>query len=747
MNRRPPTKEGTALIIALGFLALLTVMILAFAARSRTDRLAGRHYLENARTTQLLHTALADAMENIDATFGTNYPHRLAFGSGNGTGFFISGSVNLSTEEDYLPLGNPPIRTAYENARSTAEWIPVSVDGTEIGRIAYVVVNTSGLLDANSIGNVKTQRRDGRSPAELMLSPELLNELNVSAQLIDADGNKTPAPDTGTAFIHNRDTAWKRFESLRDILTLNTSARGGVIGGDIASFNTYSLYPSNRMNTLLLTEDTDADTLEEVLTEQCGFSDKEAEQLADNYFDYIDADRIPRDLHGSSPEAVPMINEIRLDNVVFEHNVIDPTNVHYEISGELYVETWYPFEPDPPEEIFLDITAADITETSSTDSQAGSIELLDGEDFTGQSLYTTFVVAYTNMSKAVIFPLTEVSSSTDGAFTEYLFAFDYDTTLKLGIAFGENEDTDPTALYFLNETVEINTDEPVDRVENIELELPASAESSDSGVAYSCRDPRINHDFPAHWLEMDATPNAVNDIDDWGEESDLTDKSTIQFYVANQPMTNAAEFGHLSTGKPWDTVRLYAAGEPPDPVLDYFHTPEDLTNTPVRPGCININSPHSNVLATAFWQAPIDDATEITAAQAEILGANLARETGRKWETRSHAGYALADNLPDWGLLTDAQKDSVVANTYRLFGWRDTSYTILLLAQSGTDMNGNGLKDDEIRASRQAVVHVWRDPLTQTAAVTFFGLSDTLRNDVDGGADSWGTLLSAFAPE
>ncbi|MDZ8117874.1 hypothetical protein [Pontiella agarivorans] len=744
MSRRPPTKEGTALIIALGFLALLTVMILAFAARSRTDRLAGRNYLENARATQMLHTALADAMENIDVAFGTNYPARLAFGSGDGSGFPIAGNVNLSTEENYLPLGNHSIRTAYEKAWSTAEWIPVSADNTEIGRIAYVVVNTSGLLDANSIGDAETRRRNGRSPEEIKLSHELLDELNTSAQLIDADGNAVPAPDAGTALIHNRDTAWKRFESLRDIKTLNSSERGSAIGGDIASFNTFSLYPSNRTEHLLLTENTDADEFEQMLTEQCGFSDDETEHIVNNYFDYIDADSVPRALDGSSPEAVPMINEIRLDNVVFDHNVIDPTNVHYEISGELYVETWYPFSNDVPDDAFMEIFAANISTTP--DSKSGNLEILDGEEYAGQSLYTTLVVSYTNMSKAIIFPLTEYASNTDGAFTEYLFEFNYDETLELKTAFYEGEATDPVKLFFLNESIEINFDEPVDRVEDIELELPVSESGSDSTVAYSCRDPRINHDFLADWQEQDSTPHAVNAIEDWGEEADLIDKNSILFYCANRPMTNTAELGFLSTGEPWDTVRLYAAGETPDPVLDYFHTPEDLTHAPIGPGYININSPHSNVLATAFWQAPLGDSRAITAGQAEILGANLARATNPEWKNRSHAGYALADNLPDWNLLTDAQKESLVANTYRLFGWRDTSYTILLLAQTGTDIDNNGLKDEEIRASRQAVVQIWRDPLTEAAAVTFFGLSDTLRNDVDGGADSWGTLLNAFAP-
>ena len=97
-------------------------------------------------------------------------------------------------------------------------------------------------------------------------------------------------------------------------------------------------------------------------------------------------------------------------------------------------------------------------------------------------------------------------------------------------------------------------------------------------------------------------------------------------------------------------------------------------------------------------------------------------------------------------MTRDAQKESIVANSFRLFGERDSLYTIFLVAQAGTDADEDGqIDDNEVRGTQQAVVVVWRDPIRQTAAVVFYGLSDTLHSSMNGGA-TWSTLLDEFRP-
>lgn len=755
MKKLSINKDGAALVITLGFLAILTIMIFAFAVRTRTERLASRSYLDNARANQLLHTALAHAMEHIDLTFGTNYPNRFALSSGNEVEVPISENINFSTEENYLPLGNIDIENAYLDAVDTANWLPISHNNINIGRVAYVVVNTSGLLDANAVGAVNQrnelhERANGLTPKEIQLSPELLPELNTSAQLVNpTNGSLSAADSTGQALVHNRDNAWNRFETLRDLKTLNTNKLGGAIGGKISSFNVFSLYPTTAFQGMELTEPINEQQFkkdfENILTSACGFDVEEANHISENYLDYIDADSIPRNLYGSSPEAVPMINEIWVDNFDFNHEVSDRTNVTYSISGQLHIETWYPF--DDPLSIENDLQLIPSIPSSN------DVEIITGEEFTLVPGYITVVVAYTNLSKALIIPLTEIGlTTTDDLFYQYSYEFEYNDRINFKIPLS-SDDAEFTSFHLLNKAIEMvendrveNDPDVLDRVEDIELKFDFLDEEMTNSIFYSCYDPRLNHYF-ADWVVRDnSTPNEINDLDDWGEEEDLVDKNKIRFFVSNQPMTNAAELGHLSTGQPWDTIRLYAGGETLDPVLDHFYT---ATNTePTRPGLININSPHTNVLATAFYKAPLSNQSpflEITANQALVLGQTLASLSGTANNNISHIGNALTTELPDWESLTDTQKDSIVGNTYRLFGSRDSSYTILLVAQTGTDFDNNGLDDEEITSSQQAIVHVWRDPTSQKAAVTFFGLTDTLRSTF-GGDKSWDEILLDFKP-
>jgi hypothetical protein len=301
----------------------------------------------------------------------------------------------------------------------------------------------------------------------------------------------------------------------------------------------------------------------------------------------------------------------------------------------------------------------------------------------------------------------------------------------------------------MEESIEVLSNAPVDRVENVFFEIFDSASGSESIQYASAIDPRINHDFSdsGHWsLGTTSSPNSINQITEWGEQSDLVDKSQIRLYVRNGPMRNAAELGHLSTGIPWRTVRLYGGdGEILHPVLDHFHANEYRWTASSRPGLINLNSPHTNVLATAFRNAPIQNTP--AAPISESISSDLALQLGSNLATLSDAftnqnysivGLAVSNNIPGWTDFTDAQKEAIVGNTYRLFGWRDTHYTILLAAQT--------LAGDEVQSTQQAVVHIWRDPVTGKCACVFFGLSDTLRTSLVGDHLRWTEILQAFKP-
>ncbi|MEA2067664.1 MAG: hypothetical protein U9P12_00560 [Verrucomicrobiota bacterium] len=756
MNNPHTSKTGAALVIALGFLAILTIMILMFAAQTRTERLSGRAYLSTAQTRHLLHTALARAMEDVDNMAGTNYPSFPALGSQSAE-TNIASTIDFSMEEDYFPAGNMPISNAYLAALGGARWQSVLDTGSDaIGRVGYIIINTSGLLDANRVGGYEInttvealERGSGLSPAELQLSPELLGEFSTNqAPLLLPDGTTDMMSGAELAFAYNRNNSWQRFETLRDVRVLNQ--RGGtVLDSRPESFCTFSLFPSDTIPEMDLSGTVDPATFKNLLITSCDLEPEEADAVYENYLDYIDPDNTPRNLEGSSPEAVPMINEIWMENFSFTQDAQDATNISYKISGDVYVEAWYPFEGAPPPAT-IQFFAADPSATSSN-----RVEVLAGEANIGASDYVTIDATYSNgIVKSFVLELNEAVVELDSTqkFATAKREFSYDDMVTLTDPFDGKKAPLPGSIFVKQEAVEVV--EGLDRVENTELEFSYDGGGLLENQYASCIDPRINHDFsgPAWSNNVPNTPNTPNDIDEWGEESDLTDKNSIRFHVHNAPMENAAELGYLSTGKPWQTVRLY--GQDLHPVLDHFQAGEDLWDTPVRPGLVNQNSTHTNVLATAFLDAPIRIDPEnsapgnrVSVAQARRMAGNLASLTaGNPQRNVSFIGNAVSNNIPDWAELNDAQKESIVANSYRLFGWRNSLFTILLVAQGGADIDDDGvISDDEVRSTQKAVVYAWRDPLTGKAACVFYGLSDTLQSTI-GSGESWGDILQAFEP-
>lgn len=767
MTTTAKKKCGAALVITIGFLAVLIIMILAFAAQTRSGRLAGRAYLSAAQCRQLLNTALVRAMEDIDGNVGTNsYPDFYAIGSvGDGNSSLVARSVNFDMEEDYFPSGNEAIWHEYSTALEAAQWQTITTDSKAVGRVGYITINTSGMLDANQVGGYTNtsppkaaQRAFGMSPAEIHLSKDLLSELSVSPNLVSANGAVTPAVSPTVAFAYNRDNVWRHFESLRDVALLNNHA-GNVMSPPLASFCAGSLFPIlNPPKRINLASAVDKNVFRQTL-QACGLSQSEAQQVYENYLDYVDADNNPYNLDGSSPEAVPMINEIGIENFQFAQNSSDGTNVEYRLSGTLAMETWFPFSDSHPENTIIECTAAD----PNRDLDAGVVEIVEGDSFVARHDYITINVIYSNdVAKAFVLPLTRSSSGTlsEGAFCTTSREFQFDDTIELSQPFEDNLDPDPLEFHIQLQRIDVMDIDTVDRVQNISFTLRSLGEGALLNAYASCIDPRINSDFTniKHWdVRAANTFNAPNAIVDWGEETDLDNKNNIRFQVRNAPLQSAGELGFLSTGEPWRTVRLHNGDKdhPMQPILDRFAAGEPIWISSCRPGLVNLNSPHANVIATAFYEAPTyilpveeDAPPRVSTTQARVIGANLVNLTRGMLETNlSFIGNAVSNNISGWKSLNDAQKDSIVANSYRLFGWRDTQYVLLLAAQNGTDFNDDSLiSDDEVLSTQKAVVQIWRDPVTGKTTCLFYGRSDTLQSSI-GSGETWGTILKDFKPD
>ena len=73
MNRRPKSeKSGVALIMAVGFLAVLILLAVGFAVSMRVERLAARNYSDVVAARQFVRTGMTRAMTDLDARLQTD---------------------------------------------------------------------------------------------------------------------------------------------------------------------------------------------------------------------------------------------------------------------------------------------------------------------------------------------------------------------------------------------------------------------------------------------------------------------------------------------------------------------------------------------------------------------------------------------------------------------------------------------------------------------------------------------------
>ena len=228
-------------------------------------------------------------------------------------------------------------------------------------------------------------------------------------------------------------------------------------------------------------------------------------------------------------------------------------------------------------------------------------------------------------------------------------------------------------------------------------------------------------------------------------------------YVRNADQIDTPyEFTYLlyDQNRPWVTFQMLKDN---DTDGTRFIT-QNLSPYPIGPpkeGRINPYSPHTNTIASAFMDMPVD---EFNSSSPRRLDSGEATQTaelfisyvaGNGWKTNSTPYGENIDLAALEAVIGDSNPwmlESFFRNSYELFNPRDTLFTILLVAQSGTDFNNDDtITDDEIRGTQKAVVYVWRDPQTGKSACVFYGLSDTLQSSI-GSGQSWAEILSEFHP-
>jgi Tfp pilus assembly protein PilX len=240
----PCGRRGVALIIVLGLLGLLLISAVSFAVLMRTERNAATNYRHTSSARQMLHAGLARAIEDINADIGEDlcpaWTNRTvitgSFTNKYPESMFFSRYTNTATGNDPVParlltkdvMTYIPVlyhRRLTENIYASPEWIPITYSNSTLGRYAYAVIDSSGLLDAHLVYDSTTNRWLGTSPKEIRLDTNILSRKD----LINV-----------ASFTADR-TTHKRYETVSELATLNS----GIDTSKLANFEVFSRYSTN----------------------------------------------------------------------------------------------------------------------------------------------------------------------------------------------------------------------------------------------------------------------------------------------------------------------------------------------------------------------------------------------------------------------------------------------------------------------------------------------------------------------
>jgi Tfp pilus assembly protein PilX len=215
--------DGVALVIVLGLLSILTILAVAFASAMLVERLAAWNHANAVRAEGLVQAGLVRAMTDVNlSTAGlcypcwTNRPAKRADAMGTDINNGKPCTTLMSGEAtNTIPV---PLQADAKAVASTCcYWSNIVVNGKTNGRVAYVVVNASGLIDVNyAAGRTRTWSTN-------------LNEIDPRNLL------KNMTDPTFAQFIAGRNTH-VRYETMPEAIALNSA-----IGPNNAGFNTFSL--------------------------------------------------------------------------------------------------------------------------------------------------------------------------------------------------------------------------------------------------------------------------------------------------------------------------------------------------------------------------------------------------------------------------------------------------------------------------------------------------------------------------
>ena len=758
-------KDGIALIVVLGMLSVLALMAVAFAISMRTERMAASSFADVVRARNLMDAALGRTItEHIPTAQASDfYPNWTVFPPRSGT---PGNNFMAAKGSNYVP----GVLIDSVRPRDIIEWIDIidPQDNRFYGQYSYLVVNQSGLLDANIVA--ESNRVNGLHPAEISVNSDIFEEATFDPNT--QQGGRLR--DWRGQFI--------RFETVPELYSLGVWQADTIAQTIITNpppflplhsfyvdhFHVFSHYPQGSwisydsdpvvrpQNFVGLEPDEWSDEVIEAIVRNLTsppnapfLEEEDAESFVDMLIDYATPTYVPRNPAGPSFKRVPMLNEIVVSNTFVR---LPPdatfTNDQVQLRVHVDVETFYPFRrPASPRAFRVHYSGTPIVVAISP-----THDVNDLGELTLQNIQDP------------LDPGDNPHDQLDYRVTRFTFASD-------PVEINDNWDGMAIGLQIDPGTIQVtlreDTDAVVNQVSGWEpndfrfifggfAALTAYDEPATVGppqrVGRSADDPRLNWNASptaGQWRGQAITLGEPNSRA--GLSPQPTDEVMRPLYCRQGQLRSAAELSFLlysgdpaNPFQPWRTLRLLG----PDPnqsarLLDRF-TVVDPSVESHRRGKVNINTPHANVLAAALAYSPVratwlpqgtPPRGAVTVDEARLIADRIIAGLPSAGARNLSALAAIPDlQTTDIVTLLDLPEndkfvaESFVRHSHGLLGTRHTLYTAFLItrvfprgfdpdpSRSEIDIPPGLTIDDMVVAEQRAVAVIWRDPGAVTGA-------------------------------
>ena len=671
LYHRTGDRRGVALILVIGMLALMMVLGVTFSIFMRSERNAAGNFRDGVQKRELLQVALARAIDAIETSIGSAvYPSWDILQSGG------SADVNSSAL-----------------AGSVSNWIPWSVlaatnvspkwcacpAGTSGIRYSYLVLNCSGLLDANYAGG--GTRGSGTNVVELQTAS--LPEIGTAANAAALAGNRP-------------------FETLQELGVKAGSALSGL-PMDLVVYSNFPTNYSGGADLGLVDLSGNVAALQgrkaSIITalNNSGIPAADQSFIFNNLLYYVDTTSDPMkpdDLGTPLTKSVPMINEVRVTNSVIMAGAGKCTTL-----VQVDVEWFYPFVKASADNfnIVCDVEIIGVTPTKGI-YVPPFIVSQSKPGYTAGLVGPCYDRAQFSISMP---PVTFTTNDT------VQLAFKIGAKVMRGVTLVDATPYPYASAGYFSVTGTVMT-------------LPTILSGGEKG--FECIDPRFNWNASSvggQWVPY--TPlNASGTIKskNW-ITGQLFPNKYLGMYVAGGPLQNVGELAYLLRGAKssdkWNSIKVFTNSSP-DRVLDYF-----VVNTSTnRRGFVNINTRSAEVLVSVFsglnleafpGQSSTVAVPTVTPAQATNLAAVLMNQTQSPVSRMSDYGtnVMLQSIVNPTGTLTPFQAESVLRESAGLLHFRQNYFIVLLYA--------NKLKSLNNKAEWTAVAEIWRDPLANAQGI------------------------------